>query len=387
MTAKQLRRILQSFVITAPAATWLACGHSSTATDEDAGTDASIHDAGTDAFDAPDTAPQIDDTIDATVYWCDAGPPVNVRTSLCYNYFYVPCGLPPETFLADAATDPEAGPLNRCDQVCAKVQHFDCALLDQTGVQDSKVDAAPEQAAELDGGGSANPNAVYVVCGCSAIGRRPRGLCQPSRSRRRRTPLADHFASMAFLEAASVPAFQRLRAELAALSAPPTLLASVERAIRDEEKHARIVAHVALRFGGAFKAPRVRSFRARKVAFMAIENAVEGCVREAFGAAVALWQAEHAGDPTIRRTMTAIAKDEIRHAAISFRVARFLDARLSSRERERVQNARTRAIARLRTELQMEPPASVVSVAGMPDVASAMHLLSRMQETVWASAA
>lgn len=386
MTAKQLRRILQSFVITAPAATWLACGHSTTtSTEEDAGTDASVQDAGTDAFDAADTAPTIDDTEDATVYWCDAGPPVNVRTSLCYNYFYVPCGLPPLTFLADAATDPEAGPLNRCDQVCAKVQHFDCALLDRTGVEDSKVDAAPEEAAQLDGGGSANPNAVYVVCGCSAIGRRPRGLRQPRA--KKATPLAEHFAKMAYLEAASVPAFLRLHEELRALSAPPALLRSVARASRDEERHARVVGRIARRFGAAVATPRVRRFRSRSAVATAVENATEGCVREAFGAALALWQAEHASDGAIRKAMTRIAKDEIGHAAVSFRVARFLETHLSERERARVNAARGRAIARLREEVRVKPPGDIVSVAGMPDAARAMLLLARVQETLWAASA
>ena len=62
--------------------------------------------------------------------------------------------------------------------------------------------------------------------------------------------------------------------------------------------------------------PRVEALPTRALGVVAIENAVEGCVRETFGALIASWQAEHARDPGIKRLMRSIARDETRHAFV-----------------------------------------------------------------------
>jgi len=56
---------------------------------------------------------------------------------------------------------------------------------------------------------------------------------------------------------------------------------------------------------------------------VALENAVEGCVRETYGALIATRQAEAASDPVVRRAMRKIAADETAHAALSWDVASF----------------------------------------------------------------
>src|SRR4029079_4274037 len=61
----------------------------------------------------------------------------------------------------------------------------------------------------------------------------------------------------------------------------------------------------------------------RPLAEVAIENAVEGCVRETFGAMMATYQAAHAEDAEIARIMRRVARDETRHAALSWAVARW----------------------------------------------------------------
>jgi len=65
------------------------------------------------------------------------------------------------------------------------------------------------------------------------------------------------------------------------------------------------------------------------------EIAVEGCVRETFGALEATFQAKNANDPQIRRVMRRIAEDETRHAALAWRVAAWIEPRLSDRQRRR----------------------------------------------------
>jgi hypothetical protein len=50
---------------------------------------------------------------------------------------------------------------------------------------------------------------------------------------------------------------------------------------------------------------------------MLLDNAVEGCVRETFGAAVGLWQAKQAGDAKVAKAMRQIAPDELIGARLS----------------------------------------------------------------------
>jgi hypothetical protein len=402
MTRSKLRRIFQALVATTPV-TWVACGHSGTSTTDqpDATVTSEGGSSGEASTDANDGSQPFDDT-DATVYWCEAGPPQLAREAGCYNYFYVPCGLPPDTYLQNNVPD-ASGALNRCDQICIdNVSRFDCALLDpkmagQAQLLDGSSSAPSDggDEAATDDGGAPQMGVVlpgsYVVCGCPAIGRRPRGLCSaPLRAPRRargsdRDRLGGHFAAIAFLEAASVPAFRRLHDELRMFSAPRSLLASVDRAVRDEERHARVMGRLARRFGGDVATPRVRRSAARSLEAVAIENAVEGCVRETYGALVATWQATHATDPAVRRAMRGIAADETRHASLAFRVARFLDTRLDARARTRVERARTRAIARLRDEVARDvPSAELAGLAGVPDAVVAERLVTSLASALFA---
>src|SRR5262249_18706716 len=127
------------------------------------------------------------------------------------------------------------------------------------------------------------------------VGRIPAGLARPRR-RRAASPgvapstLGAYFADAAHLEDASVHAFRRLRRELLAHGAPPRLLRAAERAARDEIRHARLTGRLARRFGGDLCRARVKKLATRPLDEVAIENAVEGCVRETFGAMVATFQ-------------------------------------------------------------------------------------------------
>jgi hypothetical protein len=156
---------------------------------------------------------------------------------------------------------------------------------------------------------------------------------------------------MAQLEAASVDAFHALHADLARLGAPKRLLAAVRAAARDEVRHARMVGSIAKRFGARRVPVSVPAAGARSVEDLAIENAEEGCVREAFGAAIAALQAERADDPRVRRLMSIIARDELGHAALAWRVARWLDAGLDGPARQRVRDARVRALRALSSSI------------------------------------
>jgi hypothetical protein len=77
------------------------------------------------------------------------------------------------------------------------------------------------------------------------------------------------------------------------------------------------------------------------------------------------------------------ARDETGHSALAFRVAAWMDARLSTRERTRVEEAKKRAVAELRRELACEPPHAVVTAAGVPTSKDARALLDRAERALW----
>jgi hypothetical protein len=82
------------------------------------------------------------------------------------------------------------------------------------------------------------------------------------------------------------------------------------------------------------RAPEVDD-RSPSLRELAVENAREGCVRETYGALIALHQAEHAVSAELREAFAAIADDEIAHAALSWDLARWFERRLGSHAAER----------------------------------------------------
>lgn len=212
-----------------------------------------------------------------------------------------------------------------------------------------------------------------------AIGRRPEGLV---RLRARQDGVGDFLARIARLEAASVPAFGRWIRELRAHRAPRTLVARAVRARRDEVRHARIMARLAGKYGSSVPPAEVGDLPVRPLEEVALDNAIEGCVRETYGALVATFQAKHAGDREIARAMRSIAHDETDHAALSWDFARWATARLDEESRARIEAARERALAELEAELDAEPPPDAVERAGFPTRAQAKVLFASMKRSL-----
>lgn len=309
-----------------------------------------------------------DPTPTAPPYLTDASfvtPDGGDASSECYYYVDLPCASSLTTGTGASACYLY---LSECARFCPQDAggFVDCRLIEGAGCADGS--------AVLDAG------AVTLACGlCNGVGRRPAGL------RRRGGPRADtalgaYFAEGAHLEAASVTAFERLRDELRALRAPAALIKAAERAIRDEVRHTTATTRIARRFGGAPRSPEVRrGAKTRSLERVALENAVEGCVRETYGALVATWQAARARDPEIRRSMQRIAVDETRHAALAWEVAAWADTRLSAAARARVARARQAAGRTLAKELAQTVPPELVREAGLPDRLRAAQLLSALE--------
>jgi hypothetical protein len=207
-----------------------------------------------------------------------------------------------------------------------------------------------------------------------AIGRRPPGLTSSGASGCE-LALGKFFAEIAHLEAASVPAFERLSVELAHHGAPEALRLRAMSAALEEIDHARTTATLARRFGGEPVVPVVAERPVRSLFELAIDNAVEGCVRETFGALVAQYQALHAENPQIRAAMRGIAQDETRHAEFSWALDEWVNGELSVAEQIAVREARRDALLRLRSELETAVDPTVAQQAGMPTAAVAQRLL------------
>jgi rubrerythrin len=308
---------------------------------------------------------------------CEPSPPVYFDAGAdvpqtCVQRITLPCGLPsfvtsiypPTCFLA----------LGECAKICTGTAagFLNCEVSNGFGCNDDAMAFV-----------AADGEAIKIDCNfCNGVGRRPTGLAR-ARKRRAASVLGSYFASAAHLEAASVHAFERLAVELEAHGAPASLVRAARRSACDEVRHARVTSRLARRFGGEPASVRVRAPRARSLAAVALENAIEGCVRETFGALVATWQAEHAQDEGIRRSMKRIARDETRHAALSWAVARALEPMLDERGRRRVATARARAVEKLRREATAASAPELVREAGVPDACQSHRMLDELANAMW----
>jgi len=199
-------------------------------------------------------------------------------------------------------------------------------------------------------------------------------------------PVAAYFARAAHDEAASVYAFAALESELEDLGAPDDLLARIRAAAADEVRHAQAIARLAADRGGRCRAPERRTFPARSAREIAVENAVEGCVRETWAALLAAHQAEHAEDPQVRSVMRVIAADEARHAELAWAIDRWLQGTLDLAGQAEVAAARAAAAASVVAGVSASEPAlACITAAGVPDRASATHLCRGLAAALWAA--
>lgn len=284
----------------------------------------------------------------------------------CGDYVKLPCGIPQGVQLQKNCFLT----LGDCHNICPS-SYFNCHVANEN---------CPD-------GGMFMPDpsgAVLIDCATcpNGVGRIPAALERAFV--RRAGALGEYFAMAAHLEAASVCAFRRLGRELGQHGAPASLVRATARAARDEIRHARSTGRLAGRFGASSPAPRVRRLRTRSLEAVAIENAVEGCVRETFGALVATFQASRAGDPEIAREMRIIARDETRHAALSWAVARWAWDRLEPAARARLVARCTATVAELRAA-PVAVDRELVRLAGLPSASERQAMLASLETELWAS--
>jgi hypothetical protein len=349
---RSLRAIVVS-VLTLPAVVASACDRRSSSDRDGAAPDAAAsaaEPASGDADAAIDRGPCAPAVVDAAPFNDDSG---------CSVFLEMPCGLPPDADLRGACIPSVEQCANWCESA------FRCQL-------------APD--VTCDDAGVLIPDAhVYLECirCATGSGRRPRGLAIARRARTT-SPLGAWFARAAYLEAASVYAFRDLERSLATLGAPRRLRSAARTAANDETRHATVTRRLARRFGASPATPRVIGAPPPALEELLIDNAVEGCVGETYGALVAMWQAARAGDPEIAREMHAIATDEIRHAELSWAFLRWGTHRLSPPARRRLRRRIRTALHRLRLEVAAPVDPTVIARAGAPSPGTAGALIARL---------
>jgi hypothetical protein len=187
---------------------------------------------------------------------------------------------------------------------------------------------------------------VTVTCIVNCTGRLTEGYSAPGRAPRHD---GERFAAMAYLEAVSVHAFRRLERELAAHGAPPELLRGARRARRDEVRHTATTSRLARARGRSPRLPAAPPRETVRSLFaIALENAVEGCVRETYGAVAGLVEAQTSAEASLRVAMRGIAVDECRHAELAWAVHSWALPRLSEDERRSIERAMKEAVAEIR---------------------------------------
>lgn len=361
--ADSLRILLRRIAFGLAATSLAACGSVVTNAPGDAGPDVAAdtppvdvppvdvpmtHDAP--PADAPIADAPADDGPPADVDRC-AGRAINMVSPCIEQDFLFECGLPAGV----APVDGGAFAMADCERLCGTFMSFPaytCAL------------RPPD--------GSGAVVRCNYACG---VGRRAAGFhwndagCDG---------LGSWFAHVSALEGAAVLAFDRMAAELRAWGAPDALIDEALGARADEVDHAVVTARFAARFGATPVPFTVADGAPRSLEDAARENVVEGCVRETYGALVAWWQCEHARDAELAAAMRAIADDETRHAALSWRVHAWMRTQLDDAANARVEAARREAVEALRDELRAPLPDAVITWAGLPASADAGALFAAL---------
>ncbi len=260
-----------------------------------------------------------------------------------------------------------------------------CPIKYQNVVVDISADGRLSEVVRVDHPGLAN--------GSACVGRRPPGLvaagsgsgeCVSGGASDAGSDVGEFFARVAALEAAAVVAFQVIEAELELFGAPLDLRRDARAACADERRHHELCAQLSRRYGAEPGHAIVDSRPARTLFEFALDNVVEGCVRETFGAAVAKYQAVSARDPLVRTRMASIAADETRHAELSWRIQAWLESRLTPEQLRELAVKQREAQSELRRELQLEPSSAVQRLAGMPDASQALGMLNVLAAQLWA---
>jgi len=192
-------------------------------------------------------------------------------------------------------------------------------------------------------------------------------------------PIAAWLRDAALMEAASVPAFAALAADLRRFGAPEALVEAARDARDDEARHAAAMTRLlAARVGPVSVRATAPCPRSPSLEALATANRVDGCEGEAWAAVEAAVQSTRAEDPALRAAMATIAREEASHARLSFAIDDWARLRLTPAASVRIDAAAATARAERRAALAARRPPSAL---GLPSADEAPHLLDALLPT------
>lgn len=196
------------------------------------------------------------------------------------------------------------------------------------------------------------------------------------------TTTARYFAAAAYLEAASALAFDDLARQLTRHRAPVALVERCRRAARDERFHARALGRLAGDDVASSCAVELPARAEPSLRELALQNVADGCVVETYSALVMAYQARHAASPILRGLLAKVARDERRHALLSWDILAWSQRRLPVAEREPLGQQLRRARARLEAVLPRFS-SELTTELGLPDVRVAKAMLHSLDAQLW----
>lgn len=216
--------------------------------------------------------------------------------------------------------------------------------------------------------------------GCAVAGRRPTGLGEHTAEAP--SPLGTYLAEMAHLESAAVYAFGELASELERFGAPRSLIERARIAQGDEMRHTLTMSRHAKAQGATLPELQVSPRSYASIFDLALHNAEEGCVRETYGALVAMHQATCAKNESLRSDLTQIAHEEVAHAEWSHDLDAWLQTQLTEAQCQAVREAKTKAFEALHSEATRSVDANVAREVGLPNQHGMALMLASLQQTV-----
>lgn len=272
----------------------------------------------------------------------------------------------------DANSDPNCGVSNGGDACAIDCQRVCTAL---TGAQNDAFSCF--RGTDSDGG-----TTIQYLCGACGVGRIPEGLAACGEGE----TVGERLAFQAYYEAASVFAFEDLAATLRAagrMGAETVHLAErAEKAAGEETMHAASMAALATRYGAVATRPERPLASPREMLELARENAVEGCVRETYGALVAAHQAQFATQADLRLAFATIADDEAAHAALSWDLHRYFCEVLGPAVAAELDAAREAAFDAFASDAANRSESFTDRVLGIPRGRRAVALVAALRQSL-----
>ena len=174
----------------------------------------------------------------------------------------------------------------------------------------------------------------------------------PDLDRKTRALLALAWSEDGRDEHASIAAFARFTMLLLSVGAPPHFIIASQRASLDEVRHARDCFALADRYGAVAVGPSPLVVHdclgLTSLVEIAALAAQEGCLGETIGVALVEEALAGARDPAVAEILTRVHRDEIRHAELAWRFARWAIERGGAPVRSAVETAILEAIAETR---------------------------------------